>query len=309
MRLKFLPRTRVPGLPLWCALFAMVVALVPHGVGAEQALKTSQAARFLAQATFGPTEKSIYELVEMGDYEPWLRQQFAAPMSLQLPYVQRRYYAEGRAQGRPEEDLKRFFNINATTGARHDAWWRNVLRGEDQLRQRVAFALSEILVVSDRDLALLVSQFGMADYYDTLVRHSFGNYRDLLEAVTLHPVMGKYLSSVRNERNDPASNKRPDENFARELMQLFSLGVHRIKMNGLPWRNSDGSLVPTYTQKDIVEYARVFTGWNYQNLTWDYWDGLCSMVGTPVVQLGPTLRLRWTASLDTRMYHRLFPDN
>jgi len=258
--------------------FAIALMLGVHELQAAAVLKPSEAARFLTQATFGPTERTIYALAGQDGYGDWLREQFSAPMSLQLPYVQRRYYAEGRAQGRTEQDLNRFFNINSTTGARHDAWWRNVLRGEDQLRQRVAFALSEIFVVSDRDLALLVSQFGMADYYDTLVRHSFGNYRDLLEAITLHPVMGKYLSSVRNEPNDAANNKRPDENFARELLQLFSIGVNRIKMNGQPFLNANGSPIASYSQADIVEYARVFTGWNYQNLTWDYWDGLGNVV-------------------------------
>lgn len=265
-----------------CAMTALSLCVAYSiSVKADQAaavIKASDAARFLNQATFGPTERSILDLVETGSYEAWLDQQFRADMSLQLPYVRRRYLAEGRAQGRTEEELERYFDINSSTGARHDAWWRNVLKGKDQLRQRVAFALSEIFVVSDMDLALQVSQFGMADYYDTLVRHSFGNYRDLLQRVTLHPVMGKYLSSVRNERNDPANNKRPDENFARELFQLFSLGVTKLKINGQPWRYPNGQPIPSYTQKDIIEYARVFTGWNYSNISWDYWDGLGNVV-------------------------------
>lgn len=247
-------------------------------VQATRVVTPIDASRFLTQASFGPTEDSIAELVELGNLNRWINTQMRLPVSLQLPYVQRRYYAEGRAQGRPEEDLKRYFNINTTTGARHDAWWRNALTAKDQLRQRVAFALSEIFVVSDVDPALQVSQFGMADYYDTLAKHAFANYRDLLEAVTLHPVMGKFLSSVRNERNDPANNKRPDENFARELLQLFSLGINQIKMNGRPWSFGDGKPIPSYAQKDIIEYAKIFTGWNYANLSWDYWDGLGNVV-------------------------------
>jgi len=220
--------------------------------------------------------------MQLGSLDSWIQLQMELPASLQLPYFQNRYFAEKRAQNRAEEEIQLYFNVNADSGARHDVWWQNALTGEDQLRQRVALALSEILVVSDVDPSLRVAQFGMADYYDTLARHAFGNYRELLEAVTLHPVMGKFLSSIRNEKNNPEMNIRPDENFARELLQLFSLGVHQLNADGTKKRDSDGSPLPTYTQFEIIEYAKIFTGWNYANINWDYWDGYGNVVDSMV---------------------------
>jgi len=248
----------------------------------DSPLTPTQAARFLTQASYGPTYESISALMQLGSLDSWIQLQMELPASLQLPYFQNRYFAEKRAQNRAEEEIQLYFNVNADSGARHDVWWQNALTGEDQLRQRVALALSEILVVSDVDPSLRVAQFGMADYYDTLARHAFGNYRELLEAVTLHPVMGKFLSSIRNEKNNPEMNIRPDENFARELLQLFSLGVHQLNADGTKKRDSDGSPLPTYTQFEIIEYAKIFTGWNYANINWDYWDGYGNVVDSMV---------------------------
>ena len=239
----------------------------------ESPITPAEAARFLTQSTYGPTYESITALMRQGSFDSWIQNQIALPTSMQLPYFQNRYYAERRAQNRSEEEIELYFNVNADSGARHDVWWENALTADDQLRQRVALALSEILVVSDVDPALLVAQFGMADYYDTLALHAFGNYRELLEAVTLHPVMGKFLSSIRNEKNDPQTNTRPDENFARELLQLFSLGVHQLNADGTKKTDASGNPLPTYTQFEIIEYAKIFTGWNYANISWDLWDG------------------------------------
>ena len=147
-------------------------------------------------------------------------------------------------------------------------WWANAIDGTDQLRQRIAFALSEILVVSDNPLELRRSQFGVASYYDTLIQHSFGNYRDLLEVVTLYPVMGIYLSHVQNEKADPERNIRPDENYARELLQLFSVGVHQLNLDGTLIIDADGKPKATYGQAEIQEFAKVFTEWNFADLAW-----------------------------------------
>ena len=153
------------------------------------------------------------------------------------------------------------------------AWWDNVIDGNDQLRQRIAFALSEIFVVSDIPLILRRSQFGVADFYDTLIQHSFGNYRNLLRDVSLHPVMGLYLSHIRNEKAVPGNNIRPDENYAREIMQLFTIGVHQLNLDGTVKKDGAGKAIPTYGQAEVQNFAKVFTGWNFANFGWNKYYG------------------------------------
>ncbi len=200
------------------------------------------AARFLNQATFGATVDSIAEFRTYASKAAWIDAQQQLPVSLTLPYT--------RA------------NSNGSNGAaRHEIWWNNALDEPDQLRQRVAFALSQVFVVSDLDYTLSNAQYGMSDYYDMLSRNAFGNFRTLLEDVALHPVMGVYLSMVRNEKANPAEKIRPDENFARELMQLFSIGLFELNNRGELVNPSNP--IPTYNQQTIEEFARVFTGWEY----------------------------------------------
>lgn len=135
------------------------------------------------------------------------------------------------------------------------------MQGNDQLRQRVAFALSQIFVISDRDYELGNSQYGMSDYYDMLAENAFGSYRELLGKVTLHPTMGIYLGMVRNQKANPSLFIRPDENYAREVLQLFSIGLHTLDQTGqtVP-RNTP---VNAYSQSTVENFARVFTGWNF----------------------------------------------
>ncbi len=205
------------------------------------------ASRFLAQATFGASPDSIAQLRSSASLSAWIDEQMAMPVSLTEPYT--RIHSNGSA-----------------TDARHEIWWTNVLNQPDQLRQRVAFALSQLFVVSDVDYLLANNQYGMANYYDMLSRNAFSNYRFLLEEVTLHPVMGVYLSMVRNEKADVVNNIRPDENYAREVLQLFSIGLYEMNNRGeaLPENNPQ----PAYTQNQVEEFARVFTGWNYNTKTW-----------------------------------------
>jgi len=203
------------------------------------------AARFLTQATFGPNPDTIAEFRRIGSIDAWIDQQVALPVSTTRDYT--------------------LENSNGSLrGPRHDGWWNNVLDNDDQLRQRMAFALSQLFVISDIDFALGNAQFAVTEYYDMLAQGSFGNFRTLLEDVTLHPTMGVYLSMVRNEKADPSQNIRPDENYARELMQLFTIGLFELNMRGEPI--PIGNPNPSYTQTDIEEFARVFTGWNYPNV-------------------------------------------
>lgn len=207
----------------------------------------AQAARFLTQATFGPTLAEIARLRQIG-YHAWLDEQLALPASHHLPYL-----LEQEGMG-----------INVYQNSRQEAWWLHSMQASDQLRQRVAFALSQLLVVSDQGGAVEGEPKAMADYYDLLVDNAFGNYRDLLEQVTLNPVMAHYLSMFKNQKPDPVANIRPDENFAREIMQLFSIGLVQLQPNGTPVLVG-GQPVPTYDQLTIRGFAHVFTGWNWAN--------------------------------------------
>lgn len=236
---------------LAAALAALIAACGGSGGGADPsgtppppppALSKTDAWRFLTQATFGPTEAAAGRLVSLG-YERWLDEQFTAPVTRHLPYVQ--------AQAAPQ-----------TQADRLDAWFQASLRGPDQLRQRVAYALSQIWVVSDVG-ALGQQPQALAYYYDTLLDHAFGNYRELMLAATLTPAMGVYLSMLGNQKPDPARNIYPDENYARELMQLFTIGLVRLNPDGTVVVGADGVPLPTYDQDVIEGFAHVYTGWTF----------------------------------------------
>ncbi len=212
----------------------------------------AEAARFLTQATFGPTPDEVTALLSQ-TYAQWIDAQMALPASNHL--------AETRAEldrwGEPN------FADRPDQQHRIGAWWNITLRGEDQLRQRVAFALSEILVISDENGTIYNWQEGAAHYLDILAANAFGNFRDLLEDVTLSPVMGTYLSHLRNAKADPETGSVPDENFAREIMQLFSIGLVELHPDGTLRLDGNGLPIPTYDQTTITEMAKVFTGWSF----------------------------------------------
>ena len=207
----------------------------------------AEAFQLLNQASFGATEAEADVVIAMG-IEAWIDDQMSKPASLQLPHM----------QSLPPPPIGPF----QYQKDRVDIWIRNALHGEDQLRQRVAFALSEIFVVSQ--LGALVGQpWGLADYYDMLAENAFGNYRDLMEDVTLHPSMGVYLSMLGNEKPNAALNIRPDENYARELMQLFSIGLVELNADGSVRLDGNNQPIPTYDQAIIEGFAHVYTGWSY----------------------------------------------
>ena len=209
-------------------------------------ITTAEASQFLNQATFGATPAEVSRVKALR-YEAWIDDQLLKPASLQLPHLQALTPPQFMFQLQPD---------------RVDIWFRNALAGEDQLRQRVAFALSEIMVVSQ--LGVLGDQpYALASYYDVLARNAFGNYRDLIEEVTLHPAMGAYLSMLGNEKPDPTRNIRPDENYARELMQLFSIGLVELNQDGSLRLDANNEPIPTYDQPIIEGFAHVFTGWTY----------------------------------------------
>lgn len=225
-----------------------------------------EAARFLVQASFGPDQDStndvdhipenVEELITMG-FEAWIDDQFTRPVGFLQPFVE---FAPS---------LPQYY-----TDMKVGSWWNRVMgvpslvpggppQLPDPLRQRVAFALSQILVISDRPETLAVEPDGMANYYDMLLTNSFRNYRDLLFNVTIHPCMGFYLSHLKNRKPDPINNIFPDENFAREVMQLFSIGLWELNQDGTRCLDTNGLPIPTYDNSDITEFARVFTGLSY----------------------------------------------
>lgn len=228
------------------------------------------AARFLIQAAFGPDQDStndvdlipenVEEVMAMG-FEAWITNQLARPVGLLQPFTE---FAP---------TLPEFY-----TDPKQAAWWNRAMgvpslvpggpaQLPDPLRQRMGFALSQILVVSDRPEALAVEPDGLANYYDMILSHAFGNYRALLYDVTLHPCMGFYLSHLFNRKPDPLNNIFPDENYAREIMQLFSIGLWELNQDGSRRLGTNGLPIPTYDNGDITEFARVFTGLGYGPLT------------------------------------------
>jgi uncharacterized protein (DUF1800 family) len=215
-------------------------------VTAAAPVSQEQASRFLAQASFGPTMSTIASVASTGP-ATWINTQFALPMGP----TSRAYLDAQKAAG-----------VAPSQGQFNEFFWKRTVEGSDQLRQRVTFALSEIFVVSFEDPALNERPRGMADYYDMLNKNAFGNYRDLLESVALHPMMGIYLSSLRNQKE--SGNRLPDENFAREIMQLMSIGLYKLNQDGSQML-VNGSPVETYTHEDVMGMAKVMTGWSFNN--------------------------------------------
>ena len=218
------------------------------GFPVEDTELLSDASRFLAQATLGYDYPTIQLVAAMG-YEAWLDEQFSFPPANMVNRLE---------QLEEEMDLEEetfgafFFRLG---------WWEMALREPDLLRQRINFALSQIFVVSSFGSDLF-EDFGnlSAGYYDVLHRNAFGNYRQLLNDVSINPSMGLYLSHFQNPKSDPSNNIHPDENYAREVMQLFSIGLYELEQDGTPKRDANNVLIPTYNNDDIREFAKIFTG-------------------------------------------------
>lgn len=232
-------------------------AATPRAASAsDTALPTRQeATRFLTQATFGPTPEEVTHLMQIG-YEAWLDEQLAMPVSA-MSHVAAWDTSNIAIQ-------KVNAGQRASSGEVTSSFWREAITSKDQLRQRVAFALSEIFVVSILDSCGSNSYSrGAADYLDMLGRNAFGSYRALLESVSLHPVMGCYLSSISNRAEDTVTGRVPDENFAREVMQLFSIGLYELQPNGTLKLDASNQPIETYGPTDISGMAKVFTGWSW----------------------------------------------
>lgn len=223
----------------------------------------ADAYRLLKQATFGPTEAAMSEVKQMG-VTAWVDSQLNMPVLSKMPALE--FYP---AQAPTTCTNDRVANSAATLCARDNytffqlqlKFTQNALKQADQLRQRVAFALSQILVTSGADSTIM--PYGMAKYQQMLLDSAFGNYKDLLTAVTLSPVMGDYLNMANSNKPDVARGIAANENFAREIMQLFSIGLYELNQDGTTKKDTQGALIPTYSQTTVENLARVFTGWTY----------------------------------------------
>ena len=215
----------------------------------------AEAARFLSQATFGPTAAAIQTVVEAG-MEAWFLQQLAEPPSLHLEDVLAKFPPDGRFYDEQGNTLQEIVY------AASDSFWEKAISADDQLRQRMAYALSQIMVISAQGNLTRVPQT-VAAYMDVLTRDAFGNFRDLMEDVTYSPAMAVYLTYLRNEKTDPKSGRVPDENYARELLQLFTVGLVKLQPDGEPVTDEDEKAVELFDNKDVTNLARVFTGLSF----------------------------------------------
>ncbi len=214
----------------------------------------SEAARFLTQASFGPTSAEIDRVMALG-YRAWIDDQFARPAS-----SNRAFWDVQDAAVKAADPT----NASATIGQDgvYNAFWRHALTGDDQLRQRMAFALSQVFVISLQDGTVGNEPRAVAQYLDMLGDKGLANYRELIESVSLHPLMGTYLTSIRNRKADPRTGRVPDENYAREVMQLFTIGLVELNDDGTP-KQVNGAAKETYGPSDIAGLAKVFTGWSW----------------------------------------------
>ena len=208
------------------------------------------------RASFGATQEDAAALMATG-YSGWIKQEFAKPANPQLPRL-----------------LANAMQINANIFAPDEGYitWEDFVREDDQLRQRMMFALSQILVVGDMTGAVAGRPFALGYYRDQLLNNAFGNYRDLLEDVTYSPAMAAFLTYMRNQKEDLSINRLPDENYAREIMQLFTIGLFELNIDGSMKLDANGEPIPTYDNGDVQGLARVFTGLSLKGSRFGFQD-------------------------------------
>ncbi|MCR9065110.1 MAG: DUF1800 domain-containing protein [Cytophagales bacterium] len=225
------------------------------------------ASRFLSQATLGPKFAEIEEVTNQG-IEAWLNSQLALPNSFSIEnYIRSISQSIADSLNRtPQTTPYTVQNLNLSDWYFDVAWFQGSMTSPDRLRWRVALALSEIFVTS-RNSDFDGNPYALASYYDVLLDHSFGNYRDLLESITYHPTMAVYLTFMNNHAQATVNGNLifPDENYAREIMQLFSIGLYELNNDGTEKKDVNGNSIPTYNNNDIAELAKVFTGFSWHN--------------------------------------------
>src|SRR5580704_656306 len=242
----------------------LVTGLISLGLmgAADAQISDRAAARFLDQATWGATPASIAEVEKQG-FSAWLQAQFALNTS-----------------DLPDQPL-----LNAA-GKNNDnlapvqaAFFQNAVSGQDQLRQRVAFVLSQIWVVSAE--SGVPNAYAFPPYWRIFRDNAFGTYSSLIKAVTLSPAMGRYLNMANNNKGNPAKGTAANENYAREVMQLFTLGLTQLNPDGSPVLDQNQQPVPTYDQAMVTSLAKAFTGWTYPTA-----PGATAKVNNPAYYFG-----------------------
>ncbi len=227
--------------------------------------KRMEASRFLSQAAFGGRPDEINLLAENNDFEGWIDWQTTLPRTDMMALTQQVTQQAKNAHIQSGGSANSFI---ANSRLFQYAWWQAKLTKQDVLRLRVAAAFSEILVISTIG-NIRNENVAFASYYDVLLKNAFGNYRAMLKEVTLHPAMGVYLTHFRNPKTNTAENTFPDENYAREILQLFSIGLVQLNNDGTPILDGNGNEIPTYTPEDIRQLAKVFTGLGAGGITTD----------------------------------------
>ena len=227
----------------------------PAGSGSEPPAQPSaanrpspqDAARLLSQASFGATSINDIETLRVEGFQRWLWNQFNTPAMSHTAYLDAQRSRDGKNR--------------ATDEMSYEAVWQHWLTGPDQLRARVAFALGQIVVISN--IAPDLRPYAMSSYLDMLNRNAFGNYRTLLKDVTLHPAMGYYLNMLKSEKDDAVQGIHPNENYAREVLQLFSIGLVELNPDGSARLSGDGKPIPTYGEAEVQGFAKAFSGWTF----------------------------------------------
>ena len=217
-----------------------------------QAKSDNEAARFLLQAQFAASPADV-SAVRANLFSDYLQQEFAKPISTAWSWIEQQGYGA-------DATLDKYVYNNAIADM---AVWRDLLSAPDVLRKRVALALSEFFVVSHSSMEIDWRGHAMAAYWDILNQHAFGSYRTLLEAITLSPAMGYFLNTRGNQKEDLSRGRLPDENYAREVMQLFTIGLYELNLDGSVKTDAAGKKLETYDSDDVSQLARIFTGYDF----------------------------------------------
>lgn len=265
-----------PGPAASADLFATVTGTPPVPL-----VEPPDAARFLEQATFGPTDADIRTVSQIG-FQAWLNQQFAIPQTPEEPAVEQALIVNNPscAAGNVTCNAALFVQNNQDEDFVQAQFWQNALTGQDELRERVKYALTQLFVISSNNSTTIQNMpRGEAGYYDVLGNDAFGNFRQLLQDVTLSPMMGQFLNMLMNDKGNATTD--PDENYAREVMQLFTIGLWQLNNDGTQ-QLSNGQPIATYSNTDVMGMAAVFTGfsWNVPGDDSDNaWSNCCIYVG------------------------------
>jgi len=258
-------------------LIATVSGTIPTPI-----VPPNDAARFLEQATFGPTDADIRTLSLEG-YQAWLSQQFAMQPTPTEPAVEQSLIVNNPpcATADVKCNAALFVQNNQDDSLVQQSFWQQSMTAPDELRQRVKYALSQQFVISSNNTTSIQNMpRGEAAYYDLLGADAFGNFRQFLEDITLNPMMGQFLSVQGNDKGNATTD--PDENYAREVMQLFTIGLWQLNDDGSQKLDGNGNPIPTYSNTDVKGLAAVFTGWSWNipgDSTDNAWSNCCVYVG------------------------------